>query len=152
MDIIIREARREDVPAVAGLLAADPLGMAREAPADRTAYLRAFEAIAAQAGNSLLVAERGGRVVGCLQLTLIPGLTRRGATRAQIEGVRVSAECRGQGVGELLMRHAIDAAGAAGCTLVQLTSDISRADAHRFYERLGFVASHIGFKRDLPGA
>jgi ribosomal protein S18 acetylase RimI-like enzyme len=152
MDITIREARREDVPAIVGLLADDPLGAAREAPGDVAGYLCAFDAIAAQAGNRLFVAERAGTVVGCLQLTLIPGLTRRGATRAQIEGVRVGAECRGQGVGELLMNHAIDAARAAGCTLVQLTSDASRAGAHRFYERLGFVASHIGFKRDLPEA
>ncbi len=151
MSITIRPAGRDDVPAIVALLADDPLGAAREEPGDPLpeAYRQAFDDIAAQAGNVVLVAEREGAVVGCLQLTVIPGLSRRGMRRGLIEAVRVSAACRGLGVGERLVRHAIDAARAAGCGLVQLTSDNSRPDAHRFYERLGFVASHAGFKLAL---
>src|SRR4029077_7499603 len=108
------------------------------------AYWRAFDAIAAQNGNFLLVAASGGAVTGCLQLTIIPGLSRRGMKRGLIEAVRIGAAGRGQGLGERLVRHAIEIARAEGCGLVQLTSDRSRADAHRFYERLGFVASHVG--------
>ena len=148
-DITIRPAARDDVPAIIALLADDPLGRTREDTGDPDIYLRAFDDMAAQGGNIALVAERGGEIVGCLQLTMIPGLSRRGAKRGQIEGVRVSAACRGLRIGERLIRHAIDIARAEGCGLVQLTSDVSRPDAHRFYERLGFVASHAGFKLAL---
>jgi len=148
-DITIRAARRDDVPAIVVLLADDPLGATREDPDALPAYQQAFDAVAVQRGNMILVAERGGAIVGCLQLTLIPGLSRRGMTRAQIEGVRVAAACRGLGIGEALIRHAIGLARDAGCGLVQLTSDNSRGGAHRFYERLGFVASHAGFKLAL---
>jgi GNAT superfamily N-acetyltransferase len=90
-----------------------------------------------------------GAIVGCLQLTFIPGLARHGMTRAQIEGVRVIRDHRGRGVGEALFRHAIDLARGHGCGLVQLTSDKTRPDAHRFYERLGFVDTHVGMKLAL---
>ncbi len=107
-----------------------------------------------QDGNQILVAVEadpvgGDRVVGCLQLTFIPGLTRLGMTRAQIEAVRVDARHRGQGIGEALFRAAIGLAREAGCGLVQLTTNKSRHDAHRFYQRLGFVASHEGMKLPL---
>jgi ribosomal protein S18 acetylase RimI-like enzyme len=154
-EIVLRPARREDLPAIVALLAEDPLGRAREEPADPLpeAYGRAFDDIAAQSGNHLLMAERSGavpgEVVGCLQLTIIPGLSRRGMKRGLIEAVRVSTAYRGLGVGEHLVRHAIGVARAQGCGLVQLTSDKSRADAHRFYERLGFAASHVGMKLSL---
>lgn len=148
MSLLIREARRDDVSAIVALLADDPLGRRREAPGD-PAYAQAFDAIAAQPGNRLLVAERGGVVIGCLQLTIIPGLSRRGMTRGQIEAVRVATAARGGGVGKLLVRQAIALAREAGCGLVQLTSDTSRGDAHRFYERLGFTASHAGLKLAL---
>jgi len=150
-DTIIRPARREDVPAIVALLADDPLGAAREEAADPlpAAYWQAFDDVAAQSGNFLFIAESSGAVAGCLQLTLIPGLSRRGMKRGLIEAVRIGAGCRGQGLGERLVRHAIEVARAAGCGLVQLTSDTSRADAHRFYERLGFVASHVGMKLAL---
>lgn len=152
-DITIRPARRDDVSAIVALLADDPLGQTREQPGDPETYRRAFDEIAAQGGNSVLVAEQAGprakEIIGCLQLTIIPGLARHGAKRGQIEGVRVAAACRGLGIGERLIRHAIDASREAGCGLVQLTSDNTRADAHRFYERLGFVASHAGFKLTL---
>ena len=150
-DITIRPARREDVAAIVALLADDPLGQAREDNTDPlpNAYWRAFDDVAAQSGNFLLVADSGGEVTGCLQLTVIPGLSRRGMKRGLIEAVRVSAACRGQGLGEKLIRHAVELARTEGCGLVQLTSDKSRTDAHRFYERLGFVASHIGMKLSL---
>ncbi len=152
-DISIRRAAQADLPAIVRLLAADPLGKTRERYAEPLpdAYLRAFAEVEAQAGNAILVAEAGGRVIGCLQLTFIPGLTRLGMTRAQIEGVRVDESRRGEGIGERLFAHAIEAARAAGCGLVQLTTDASRPDAHRFYERLGFVSSHVGMKLDLTG-
>lgn len=142
----IREARHDDIPAIVALLADDPLGRTREDPEDLAAYRRAFDEVGNQAGNVILVAETGGAVVGCLQLTVIPGLARRGMRRGQIEGVRVSAAQRGRKLGEQMISEAITRARAAGCGLVQLTTDRSRADAHRFYERLGFVATHLGMK------
>jgi GNAT superfamily N-acetyltransferase len=150
-DVTVRRATAADLPAIIRMLADDPLGKTRERyaeplPAD---YLRAFAAVEAQTGNQILVAEAEGRVIGCLQLTLIPGLTRLGMTRAQIEGVRVDETRRGEKVGERLFLDAIERARAAGCGLVQLTTDASRPDAHRFYERLGFVASHVGMKLAL---
>ena len=120
--IEIRAARRSDVPAIVALLADDPLGQAREQNSEPLpeSYFQAFEEIADQRGNWLLVAVSAGRVVGCLQLTLIPGLTRRGMKRGQIEGVRVAAEQRGRGIGEQLIQHAIDMARAEGCGLVKI--------------------------------
>jgi GNAT superfamily N-acetyltransferase len=146
MSATIHAARPEDLPAIVALLADDPLGQIREDPTDLAAYAEAFDEIAAQTGNTILVAEIDGTIVGCLQLTLIPGLARRGMKRAQIEGVRIAASQRGRKLGEQLMAEAIARARAAGCGLVQLTTDTSRPDAHRFYERLGFVASHLGMK------
>jgi GNAT superfamily N-acetyltransferase len=147
----IRPAHRADVPAIVALLADDPLGRSRETVTEPLpeAYWQGFDDIAAQPGNFLLVAERAGTIVGCLQLTVIPGLTRRGLKRGLIEGVRIAAGERGQRLGERLVRHAIELARAEACGLVQLTSDKSRGDAHRFYARLGFRASHIGMKLAL---
>lgn len=147
----IRPAERDDIAAIIALLADDQLGAVRETPGDPPAdcYLAAFEAMAAQDGNVYLVALDEGAVVGCLQLTFIPGISRRGMTRAQVEGVRVAASHRGRGIGDELLAHAIERAREAGCGLVQLTADKQRADAHRFYARLGFVASHEGFKLSL---
>jgi ribosomal protein S18 acetylase RimI-like enzyme len=146
--MIIRRATEEDLPAVVRLLADDPLGATRERFADPlpSAYLAAFTAMEAQIGNELLVAIAEGEVVGCLQLTVIPGISRLGATRAQIEGVRVAVGHRGSGIGEALMQEAIARAMQAGCSLVQLTTDVTRRDAQRFYERLGFGATHVGLK------
>ena len=146
--MIIREAAEADVDAIARLLADDGLGRGRETPGD-AAYARAFAAMSAQPGNVYLVAEAEGEVVGCLQFTVIHGLSRKGASRAQIEGVRVHADHRGQRIGEALFEAAFERAAAQGCTLVQLTTDRSRADALRFYERLGFEATHWGMKRVL---
>ena len=141
----IREAVEDDLPAIAALLADDGLGRGRES-GDMSVYQVAFARMTAQPGNVYLVAEVDGFVAGCLQYTPIHGLSRAGASRAQIEGVRVSAAFRGQGVGEQMMAAAIDRARRDGCSLVQLTTDKSRGDAHRFYDRLGFVASHEGMK------
>lgn len=149
--LVIRAARREDVPHIVRLLADDTLGAAREEVRDPLPreYWDAFEAIAADPNQELLVGELGGSVVGCLQLTILPGLSRRGALRALVEGVRVDSARRSAGIGRALMDSAMDVARARGCTIMQLTTDASRVRAHAFYERLGFVASHVGMKRSL---
>ncbi|MDQ0934003.1 GNAT family N-acetyltransferase [Streptomyces turgidiscabies] len=148
-DVEIRPATAEDVPAIVGMLADDPLGARRESPDDLTPYLTALDRLAADPNQHLVVAVRGGRVVGTLQLTTIPGLSRKGATRSIIEGVRVHATERGSGLGTQLIEWAIAMSRRENCQLVQLTSDITRTDAHRFYERLGFTPSHVGFKLQL---
>ncbi|MEU7321461.1 GNAT family N-acetyltransferase [Streptomyces griseoviridis] len=148
-DLDIRPVTPDDVPAVVAMLADDPLGARRESPDDLTPYLAALERLSADPNQHLVVAVREGRVVGTLQLTIIPGLSRRGAVRSIIEAVRVHADERGSGLGTRLMEWAVDESRRQGCQLVQLTSDASRTDAHRFYERLGFTASHVGFKLQL---
>ena len=145
----VRRATREDVPAIVALLADDPLGAAREDLGDPTAYLVAFEAVDSDPAHELVVLDDGGVVVGTLQLTLLPGLSRHGATRALIEAVRVARTHRGQRLGERLVEWAIDESRRRGAAVMQLTTDASRVDAHRFYERLGFVASHVGMKLPL---
>ncbi len=145
----IRLARRADVPAVVALLADDPLGRSREDLDDLGPYLQAFDRLEADPAHVLVVVELDGAVVGTLQLSIVPGLSRRGASRAVIEGVRVAAGHRGHGRGERLVRWAVEESARRGASLVQLTSDASRTDARRFYERLGFTASHVGFKLDL---
>ena len=144
--MIIRQARREDVAAIVGMLADDQLGSTRDSADDLTPYLKAFEEIDADPGELLIVADDAGEAVGTLQLSIIPGLARKGALRGQIEAVRIRASHRGSGLGGELMRWAIDESRRRGCALVQLTSDVTREDAHRFYERLGFAPSHTGFK------
>ena len=146
--MIIREAAEADIDAIARLLADDGLGRGREAPGDPV-YTHAFRAMSVQPGNVYLVAEAEGDVVGCLQFTVIHGLSRKGVSRAQIESVRVHASHRGRGIGEALFEAAFERATVAGCTLVQLTTDRSRAEALRFYERLGFEATHWGMKRAI---
>ncbi|RSN45069.1 GNAT family N-acetyltransferase [Amycolatopsis sp. WAC 04197] len=144
--MIIRQARREDVAAIVGMLADDQIGSTRDSADDLTPYLKAFEQIDADPAQLLIVADGGGEAVGTLQLSIIPGLARKGALRGQIEAVRVRSSHRGSGLGGELMRWAIDESRRRGCALVQLTSDVKREDAHRFYERLGFEATHTGFK------
>jgi ribosomal protein S18 acetylase RimI-like enzyme len=149
VDLTFRRATLADLPAVIALLADDELGRTREAPDHRAPYETSFAAIDADPNQLLVVGESRGATVATMQLTFIPGLSRRGTWREQIEGVRVSSSVRGGGIGEQLITWAIAQARERGCALVQLTSDASRADAHRFYERLGFVASHTGFKLAL---
>jgi ribosomal protein S18 acetylase RimI-like enzyme len=146
--VIFRRATAADVPAIVALLADDVLGAAREAPGDPS-YAAAFAAIEADANQLLAVAEDQGRVAGCLQVSFIPGLSHRGAWRGQVESVRVAADRRGSGLGRELLAWAIAQCRARGCTIVQLTTDKSRAQARRFYESLGFTASHEGMKLRL---
>ncbi|MDL5202602.1 GNAT family N-acetyltransferase [Streptomyces sp. ALI-76-A] len=148
-DLEIRPATTDDVPAIVAMLADDPLGARRESPDDLTPYLAALDRITPDPHQHLVVAVRDGRVVGTLQLTVIPGLSRRGSTRSIIESVRIHADERGSGLGTQLIEWAIDTSRRQNCQLVQLTSDNTRTDAHRFYERLGFTASHVGFKLQL---
>ncbi|MDQ0600492.1 GNAT superfamily N-acetyltransferase [Streptomyces canus] len=148
-DLEIRPAVAADVPAIVAMLADDPLGAQRESPDDLAPYLTALDRLVADPNQHLVVAVREDRVVGTLQLTIIPGLSRRGSTRSIIEGVRVHADERGSGLGTQLIEWAVDESRRQECQLVQLTSDVTRTDAHRFYERLGFEASHVGFKLPL---
>ena len=148
-DVIFRTAIRADLPAILDLLADDMLGRTRDVGEVDATYEKAFADITADPRNHLVVAEAGGEVVGCMQLTYIPGLGRHGAERQLIESVRVRSDRRGQGLGRLMMAWAIDQARQRGCGLVQLTTDKSRHDAHRFYLGVGFVASHEGMKLTL---
>lgn len=143
-----RPATRADLSAIVALIAADQLGAAREVAGEPLAacYVDAFTAIADDPNQLLAVAEVGGAVVGTLQLTFIPGLSRKGSWRGQIEAVRVAETCRGAGLGARFMEWAIARCRERGCSLVQLTSDCTREDAHRFYARLGFEGSHVGYK------
>lgn len=153
-DVVIRNATRADLAAIVAMLADDPLGQTRERselPLDAR-YQQAFDEIVADPAQSLVVATVADAVVGCLQLTIIPGLSRLGAKRALIEAVRIAATHRGQGIGEKMIAWARDIATQAGCCLLQLTTDRSREQAHHFYQRLGFVPSHVGMKLELPPA
>ena len=150
-NVTIRRARADDLPAIVALLADDPLGATREDPSIplNPRYVEAFEAIERDPNQLLAVVERDGAVSGCMQLTFLPGLSRLGAWRGQIEGVRVAAGERGHGTGKRMMDWAIERCRQRGCEMVQLTTDKSRTNAHRFYERLGFRASHEGMKLAL---
>ena len=146
--ITFRRAMRGDLAAIVGLLADDPLGRSREIvsdPPDRR-YVDAFEAIDRDPNQLLAVADDDGTVAGCLQLTFLPGLSRAGMWRGQIESVRIADAWRGKGLGKLFLEWAIGQCRERGCGLVQATSDKSRTDAIRFYESLGFKASHEGLK------
>ena len=145
----MRRATRDDVPAIVAMLRDDHLGATRESSPDDPVYLTAFDAIAADPHQWLVVGVLGSDIVATMQLTVIPGLSRRGARRALIEAVRVRSDQRGGGFGETLIRWAVDKARAEGCVMVQLTTDRSRVDAHRFYERLGFENTHLGYKLAL---
>ena len=146
--IAFRDARRADVAEIVALLRDDGLGAAREG-ADLAPYLAAFERIDANPAHALVVGEADGAVVGCYQLSFLAGLSLRGALRAQIESVRVAAPHRSRGIGAALVADAEARSRAAGCRLIQLTTHRSRTRAHAFYERLGYVPSHVGFKRPL---
>lgn len=142
-----RRAQRADLPRLLELLADDDLGKNREATgSDDPAYIRAFDVIDRDPNQQLLVAELDGRVVGMLQVTYIPGLSRRGAWRANIEAVRIDRSVRRRGIGGWLMARALEHARKRGCRLAQLTSDKRRTEAHRFYARLGFTDTHVGCK------
>ncbi|GAA0372493.1 GNAT family N-acetyltransferase [Bacillus horti] len=146
-----RKATKRDLNEIVRMLADDELGAKREKYEEPLpeAYYHAFTAIEEQVGNQIILAVEGESILGCLQLTIIPGLARQGMKRAQIEGVRVDKEHRGKKVGETLFKKAIELAKSEGCGLVQLTTNKARTDAHRFYDKLGFTSSHEGMKLNL---
>lgn len=151
----LRHAVRADLTGILRMLADDQLGSDREDPTGLAPYEKAFDAIDADPAHLLLVGEltpsdgSRARLVATFQLSFLPGLSRRGSWRAQLEAVRVGTELRGQGVGAAMVEWAIGESRRRGCSLMQLTTDKSRTAAHRFYERLGFAASHEGMKLDL---
>ena len=149
-DPIFRRATKADVPAIIGLLLDDYLGAKREGNnATEATYAHAFDAIDKDPNHFLAVMELDGRVVGTLQLTFLPGLSRRGQLRGQVEAVRIAGDLRGKGYGRSLLEWAIGECRRRGCGIVQLTTDASRKDAQRFYESLGFTPSHVGMKLPL---
>ena len=150
--LTFRIAARADVPAVLELLNGDAISRSRQRlvpEGDDAAVWAAFEAIDADPRNELIVADDDGTVVGTCQLTFIPALSRGGGERMTIESVHVRGDLRGRGIGRAMMVWALDRARERGCRLAQLTSDKRRTDAHRFYEGLGFTASHVGMKLTL---
>lgn len=148
-ELLVRPARIEDLREVVDVLAD---GSRHPEGGDLAPYAAAFARIVADRHQTFVVADLGGQVVGTLQLTLIPGLTRRGATRAQVGSVRTLSALRGRGIGEALLSWAVGEARARGASVLQLTSHTQRGNAHRFYERLGFVPSHVGFTLALREA
>jgi ribosomal protein S18 acetylase RimI-like enzyme len=149
--LTFRTASRNDLPAIIALIADDQLGQARDdasLPLDQR-YLDGFAAIERDPNQMLVAVEQDGALIGCMQLTFIPGVSRRGAWRGHIESVRVARAKRGSGIGTAMFEWVIAECRRRGCSLVQLYTDKSRKDAHRFYERLGFKASHEGMKLSL---
>jgi len=144
--VSIRRARRDDVPAIVTMLADDHLGRARERVEDPlpAVYYEAFERVERDPNLTLVVAEIEGRVVGCLQLAVLSGISSQGGIRGLLEDVRVATDCRSRGIGEQLVQWAVTEAKARGCNLVELLTHASRVDAQRFYKRLGFTGSHVG--------
>jgi GNAT superfamily N-acetyltransferase len=148
-DITMRRGTRDDIAAIVGMLADDHLGATRESLDDLTPYETAFATIDADPHQLLVICEADGIVAGTMQLTFIPGLSHRGTTRMLIEGVRIHRDARGSGLGTRMIQWAIEQARERGCGMVQLTTDKTRTDAHRFYKRLGFEQTHLGFKMKL---
>ncbi|HLF74063.1 MAG TPA: GNAT family N-acetyltransferase [Anaerolineales bacterium] len=150
-EITFRTARRADLPSIVRMLADDELGGRRERYADPLpeTYYAAFEQIELDPNHALIVAELNGEVVGTLHLMFLPSISFQGGLRAQVESVRVDTSCRNQGIGNQMMKWTIERARERGAHVIQLTTHRSRADAHRFYERLGFEASHLGMKLSL---
>lgn len=151
IDVQFRRAQASDLPAIVALLADDPLGAQREdanVPLSQS-YWEAFSAIDTDPNQLLAVVTDRESVIGTLQITFIPGISRNGAWRGQIEAVRIAREHRGAGLGKQMFEWAFEQCRSRGCSLAQLTTDKARPDAHRFYEELGFTASHLGFKKVL---
>jgi len=147
-EIIFRQAKRKDLPEIVRMLADDFLGARRERYENSLpeSYVKAFEEIEADKNNELIVAEKGGEIVGTLQITFTPSISFQGGKRATVESVRVDEKYRGQGIGKELMLWAIERAKEENCVAIQLTTNAERADTHRFYENLGFKGSHLGMK------
>jgi ribosomal protein S18 acetylase RimI-like enzyme len=151
MNLKFRQATREDLPEIVRMLADDFLGAQRERYENPLpeSYLKAFEEIQIDKNNELIVAELDGAVVGSLQITFTPSISFQGGKRAGVESVRVDEKLRGQGIGRELMLFAISRAREENCVSMQLTTNADRADAHRFYENLGFKGTHLGMKLSL---
>lgn len=150
-NVVFRLAKRDDLPAIVRMLADDDLGSQRERyeePLPKS-YITAFEQIERDSNHELIVAELNGDVIGTLQLMFLPSLSFQGGLRAQVESVRVDKLYQGQRIGSDMMRWSIERAQGRGAHVVQLTTHQSRADAHRFYERLGFKGTHLGMKLSL---
>ncbi|MFD2204228.1 GNAT family N-acetyltransferase [Kiloniella antarctica] len=150
-DIHFRHAKEADLPAIIIMLADDDLGTKREDSSlpVNTKYIAAFEAIDRDPNQYLAVVEQAGEIIGCLQLTFIPGLSRLGMWRGQVESVRIASSHRGTGLGSQMFKWALGQCRERGCKLVQLATDKSRPEALKFYEKLGFKASHEGMKLSL---
>jgi GNAT superfamily N-acetyltransferase len=150
-ELTFRLARREDVPAIVRMLADDELGSQREKFQEPLpeAYYSAFEKISVDVNHELIVAELNGKLIGTLHLMFLPSISFQGGLRAQIESLRVDTKCRNLGIGKEMMNWAIERAKERGAHVVQLTTHLTRKDAHRFYERLGFKGSHLGMKLSL---
>ena len=150
-DLLFRSATPEDLPVIVRLLADDDLGRQRENYTDPLpgSYYAAFAQISGDPNHELIVAEFKGEVIGTLHLTFLPSISHQGGLRAQVESVRVDKECRNRGFGRQMMEWTIERARQRGAHTIQLTSHLSRKDAHRFYEKLGFQGSHLGMKLDL---
>ena len=148
MNTKFRQATREDLPEIVRMLADDFLGSQRERYENPLpeSYTKAFEEIEADKNNELIIAEKGGEIVGTLQITFTPSISFQGGKRATVESVRVDEKYRGQGIGKELMKWAINRAREENCVAVQLTTNAERKDAHRFYENLGFKGLHLGMK------
>lgn len=149
--ITFRPAQREDLESIVALLAQDALGQTRESMNSDLdpVYIAAFESIARDPGNEVIVGTDSQGIVATMQLSYIPNLTFKGATRCQIEGVRIAERMRGKGLGQKMIGWAVERADKNGCGIVQLTSNKVRDRAIAFYEALGFEASHVGFKMYL---
>ncbi|MEV0891746.1 GNAT family N-acetyltransferase [Promicromonospora sp. NPDC050262] len=148
MELTFREAERDDLERIVELIADDAVAATRTGTYG-AAHVAGFEAVSASPDNELVVAEAGGEVIGVMQLTFIPGISRNGASRLLVEAVRVDKAQRGQGIGRRMMEHAHERGRERGCVLAQLTSDKQRPEAHRFYRNLGYAQSHEGFKLPL---
>lgn len=146
--MIFRDALLEDIPYIVALLADDPLGAQRERLGD-SAYSEALKAIDADPTTRFIIAEEDGAVIGCMQVSILPGLARRGAKRVQFESLRVVGGERRKGIGAALVAEGLRLARQAGCTLAEITTDQTRDGAQRFWERQGFKATHVGFKHFL---
>jgi len=150
-EVIFRLAKRDDLPAIVRMLAEDDLGSQRERSEEPLpdSYMLAFEQIERDVNHELIVAELNGAVIGTLHLMFLPSISFQGGLRAQVESVRVDKLYQGQGIGSAMMKWAIERARKRGVHIVQLTTHQSRAEAHRFYERLGFKGTHLGMKLSL---
>jgi GNAT superfamily N-acetyltransferase len=148
MQLKFRQATLKDLPEIVRMMSDDVLGSQRERYENPLpeSYLKAFEEIEADKNNELIVAEKDGEIIGTLQLTFTPSLSFQGGKRATVESVRIDEKYRGQGIGRELMEWAIKRAIEENCVFVQLMTHTERADAHRFYENLGFKSSHLGMK------